>query len=247
MRRHCCETLNPCLQECTDPCCDYFTCQLRPGAQCASDGPCCQNCKVGIDLGLAPSAAELGPRAPGQLCPVPTLMLTTLHSCTQLVGCAALPQTIVICLSSAQEIALSARLTSDLGTVSLVLVERPCVCTGAVPPMPSSASHSGDPGPSLLRHFVSKQPTLGVMPLGAVGAAPVVATCLVPLGKWEKNGLFLSLWKPWCFFYQPFLPFSLPPEMPCVGNCSASGVGASLSWAQSKVASRRSWKPTGHS
>ncbi|XP_037062681.1 disintegrin and metalloproteinase domain-containing protein 15 isoform X4 [Peromyscus leucopus] len=32
--------------ECTDPCCDSFTCQLRPGAQCASDGPCCQNCKL---------------------------------------------------------------------------------------------------------------------------------------------------------------------------------------------------------
>ncbi|KAL1772681.1 disintegrin and metalloproteinase domain-containing 15 [Sigmodon hispidus] len=32
--------------ECTDPCCDYFTCQLRPGAQCASDGHCCQNCKL---------------------------------------------------------------------------------------------------------------------------------------------------------------------------------------------------------
>ncbi|XP_049974763.1 disintegrin and metalloproteinase domain-containing protein 15 isoform X5 [Alexandromys fortis] len=32
--------------ECTDPCCDHFTCQLRPGAQCASDGPCCQDCKL---------------------------------------------------------------------------------------------------------------------------------------------------------------------------------------------------------
>ncbi|KAM4861726.1 disintegrin and metalloproteinase domain-containing protein 15 isoform 3-T3 [Thomomys bottae] len=31
---------------CTDPCCDSFTCQLRPGAQCASDGPCCQNCQL---------------------------------------------------------------------------------------------------------------------------------------------------------------------------------------------------------
>ncbi|XP_012870813.1 PREDICTED: disintegrin and metalloproteinase domain-containing protein 15 isoform X2 [Dipodomys ordii] len=31
---------------CTDPCCDAFTCQLRPGAQCASDGPCCQNCQL---------------------------------------------------------------------------------------------------------------------------------------------------------------------------------------------------------
>ncbi|XP_006895881.1 PREDICTED: disintegrin and metalloproteinase domain-containing protein 15 isoform X1 [Elephantulus edwardii] len=32
--------------DCTDPCCDFFTCQLRPGAQCASDGPCCQNCQL---------------------------------------------------------------------------------------------------------------------------------------------------------------------------------------------------------
>ncbi|KAM5256461.1 disintegrin and metalloproteinase domain-containing protein 15 [Ctenodactylus gundi] len=32
--------------DCTDPCCDYDTCQLRPGAQCASDGPCCQNCQL---------------------------------------------------------------------------------------------------------------------------------------------------------------------------------------------------------
>lgn len=45
---------SPCLQECTDPCCDSYTCQLRPGAQCASDGPCCQNCKVGLDLRLDP-------------------------------------------------------------------------------------------------------------------------------------------------------------------------------------------------
>ncbi|XP_072588578.1 disintegrin and metalloproteinase domain-containing protein 15 isoform X3 [Vulpes vulpes] len=32
--------------DCTDPCCDYFTCQLRPGAQCASNGLCCQNCQL---------------------------------------------------------------------------------------------------------------------------------------------------------------------------------------------------------
>ncbi|KAF5920215.1 hypothetical protein HPG69_006486 [Diceros bicornis minor] len=32
--------------DCTDPCCDYVTCQLRPGAQCASNGPCCQNCQL---------------------------------------------------------------------------------------------------------------------------------------------------------------------------------------------------------
>lgn len=114
-------------------------------------------------------------------------MLTTFHSCTQLVGSAVLPQTIVICLSSAQEIALSAPLTSGLGTVSLVLVERLCVCTGAVPPMPGSASRFGDLGPGLLHLSASKQPTLGGMPLGAVGAVPVVATCLAPLGMWRKR------------------------------------------------------------
>ncbi|XP_013363750.1 PREDICTED: disintegrin and metalloproteinase domain-containing protein 15 isoform X2 [Chinchilla lanigera] len=32
--------------DCTDPCCDHDTCQLRPGAQCASDGPCCENCQL---------------------------------------------------------------------------------------------------------------------------------------------------------------------------------------------------------
>ncbi|XP_035870916.1 disintegrin and metalloproteinase domain-containing protein 15 isoform X3 [Phyllostomus discolor] len=31
---------------CTDPCCDSVTCQLRPGARCTSDGPCCQNCQL---------------------------------------------------------------------------------------------------------------------------------------------------------------------------------------------------------
>lgn len=138
-------------------------------------------------------------------------------SYSQLAGSAAFPQTIAICLSSAQEIALSAPLTSGLGMVSLVLVERLCVCMGAVPPIPGSASRFGDLGPSLLHHFASKLPTLGVMPLGAVGAAPVVATCLATL------------------------------ETPFVGNYSASGVGASLCWAQSKISSRSSWKPMGHS
>lgn len=136
-------------------------------------------------------------------------------SCSQLTGSAALVETTVICLSSAQEIVPSAPLTSDWGTVSLVLVDRLYVCTGAVPPIPSSASRFGDLEPSLPHHFASKQPILGVMPLGAVGAAPMAATCPARL------------------------------EMPFVDNYSASGVGASLCWAQSKICSQRSWKPTG--
>lgn len=165
-------------------------------------------------------------------------MLTILHSCTQLVGSAALLQMIVICLSSAQEIAPSVPPTSGWGTVSLVLADKLCVCTGAVLPMPSSATHFGDLGPNLLHHFASKQPTLGVMPLGVVGAAPMAATCLAPLGKWRKQASSEFVGH-WCFFYQPCLPFSLPPEMPFVGNYSASWVGASLCWAQSKVCSLR--------
>lgn len=33
-------------QECEDPCCNASTCKLVPGAQCSSDGICCQDCKV---------------------------------------------------------------------------------------------------------------------------------------------------------------------------------------------------------
>ncbi|KAM3614198.1 uncharacterized protein V6R79_011330 [Siganus canaliculatus] len=34
------------LEECDDPCCNASTCQLVAGAQCSSDGICCQDCKL---------------------------------------------------------------------------------------------------------------------------------------------------------------------------------------------------------
>ncbi|MBN3321140.1 ADA12 protein, partial [Atractosteus spatula] len=34
------------LYECEDPCCNATTCRLVPGAQCSSDGICCENCKL---------------------------------------------------------------------------------------------------------------------------------------------------------------------------------------------------------
>ncbi|XP_054916947.1 LOW QUALITY PROTEIN: disintegrin and metalloproteinase domain-containing protein 15-like [Poeciliopsis prolifica] len=34
------------LEECDDPCCNASTCQLVPGAQCSSDGICCEDCKM---------------------------------------------------------------------------------------------------------------------------------------------------------------------------------------------------------
>ncbi|XP_045070698.1 disintegrin and metalloproteinase domain-containing protein 15-like isoform X3 [Coregonus clupeaformis] len=34
------------LDECNDPCCNATTCKLVPGAQCSSDGTCCDNCKL---------------------------------------------------------------------------------------------------------------------------------------------------------------------------------------------------------
>ncbi|XP_074079430.1 disintegrin and metalloproteinase domain-containing protein 15 isoform X1 [Macrotis lagotis] len=33
-------------EECSDPCCNASSCQLMPGAQCASDGLCCQECQL---------------------------------------------------------------------------------------------------------------------------------------------------------------------------------------------------------
>ncbi|XP_040268434.1 disintegrin and metalloproteinase domain-containing protein 15-like isoform X2 [Bufo bufo] len=44
------------LQECLDPCCNASSCQLMPGAECASDGLCCEQCKV---------------KSPGTLCRQP--------------------------------------------------------------------------------------------------------------------------------------------------------------------------------
>lgn len=34
------------LEECDDPCCNASTCLLVPGAQCSSDGICCEDCKL---------------------------------------------------------------------------------------------------------------------------------------------------------------------------------------------------------
>ncbi|XP_015260420.1 PREDICTED: disintegrin and metalloproteinase domain-containing protein 15-like, partial [Cyprinodon variegatus] len=34
------------LEECSDPCCNASTCRLVPGAQCSSDGICCEDCKL---------------------------------------------------------------------------------------------------------------------------------------------------------------------------------------------------------
>ncbi|KAI1885985.1 hypothetical protein AGOR_G00209390 [Albula goreensis] len=34
------------VDECNDPCCNASTCKLVPGAQCSSDGICCDNCKL---------------------------------------------------------------------------------------------------------------------------------------------------------------------------------------------------------
>ncbi|XP_073703230.1 disintegrin and metalloproteinase domain-containing protein 12 isoform X2 [Garra rufa] len=36
------------LDECNDPCCNASTCKLIPGAQCSSDGICCENCKLRV-------------------------------------------------------------------------------------------------------------------------------------------------------------------------------------------------------
>lgn len=112
--------------DCTDTCCDAFTCQLRPGAQCASDGPCCQKCQ------LRPAGWQCRP--PRGDCDLPEVCSGDSSQCP---------------LIPAWE------------TASPVPAARLCVCTGAVPLMPSSASRSGGPEPSLPSRFASAQPTRG--------------------------------------------------------------------------------------
>lgn len=87
------------------------------------------------------------------------------------------------CLSSVRETAPNAPLISVWGMVSHVLEDRLCACRGVVPPMPSSARLSGGLGPSLPPRFAFSLPILGGMPLEAVGAALLAATCPVLLGK----------------------------------------------------------------
>lgn len=41
-----CSPQSLCPQECTDPCCNSSTCQLVPGAQCATGDTCCHDCQV---------------------------------------------------------------------------------------------------------------------------------------------------------------------------------------------------------
>ncbi|XP_066538571.1 disintegrin and metalloproteinase domain-containing protein 15 isoform X2 [Hoplias malabaricus] len=36
------------LEECNDPCCNASTCKLVAGAQCSSDGICCENCRLRV-------------------------------------------------------------------------------------------------------------------------------------------------------------------------------------------------------
>lgn len=174
-----------CPQDCTDPCCDSSTCQLRPGAQCASDGPCCQNCQVGTERTSSPHRPQSSPGAHLDL-PSTHTDTDSPHSSALLAGSAALPEATVTCLSSAQVTAPSAPLMSALGTASPVLTDRLCAYMGAAPPMPSSASHSGGPEPCLPCHFASARPIPGAMCMGAVGAAPMAATCPAPRGKQEN-------------------------------------------------------------
>lgn len=195
----CSDTRSLCPQDCTDPCCDYFTCQLRPGAQCASNGLCCQNCQVGTDrTGWPPEAHLLSvrmervtPRAlvgPAQHSHTAT---PSPHSCARLAGSAVLPEGTATYPSSVQETAPIALLMSAWVTASHVQGDRLCVYKGAVLPTPSSARLSGDQGPSPLHHFASLLPILEGMHLGAVGAALTAATCPVPL---SKCGAWVPLW-----------------------------------------------------
>lgn len=134
-------------------------------------------------------------------------------SCAQRAGNAVQPEGTVTCPSSAQETVPNARLMSVWGMVSHALEDRLCACRGVVPPMPSSARLSGGLGPSLPPRFAFSLPILGGMPLGAVGAALLAATCPVLL------------------------------EMPSVGSCSARGAWPSLCWAQPRICTGRHWKP----
>lgn len=87
------------------------------------------------------------------------------------------------CPNSAQETAPSALLIPVWGMASRVMVDRLCACEGVVLPMPNSARLSGGRGPSPPHPLASSLPILGGMPLGAVGAVLLAATCPVTLGK----------------------------------------------------------------
>lgn len=56
----------PCLQECTNPCCNATSCRLTEGSQCA-EGDCCHDCKVRPELPpLADTGGTAGEGSPQQ-------------------------------------------------------------------------------------------------------------------------------------------------------------------------------------
>lgn len=140
-------------QECDDPCCNASTCQLMPGAQCSSDGVCCQDCKVRV---LTHSASSMG--SPTCSAPEPSAyhLLTNSStlcpsitpppfSCEQRAQCVVSPSESVTSQSSAPAPPRTAPPTSSCRMENPVRTAPPSVTEESVPAWLPSANCCGDP------------------------------------------------------------------------------------------------------
>lgn len=86
-------TAAPLPQECTDPCCNSSSCQLMPGAVCATGDTCCHDCQVcgNGHANHSPWWAST-PTHPVYLTVCPPQLRHAGHVCRELLGECDLPE-----------------------------------------------------------------------------------------------------------------------------------------------------------
>lgn len=138
-----------CPQECTDPCCNSSTCQLVPGAQCATGDTCCHDCQVPGEGSRTTTRLPAPPQGwfflgchPQGHSGIPARLTLPLCSCAVRDICAGSLWGSATCPSSVMGSHLTAHPTPSCKTGSPALGGGRAATVAPVPPTRGSASSS---------------------------------------------------------------------------------------------------------